>query len=63
MAFNLQWAQGAANSARGWTRALGGEASPEFGFCFREALNGARTAVREGEMVERTLHSKGKANS
>ena len=62
MAFNLEWAKGAASAAHGWV--LNGEQdSPEFGFCFREALNGARVAVREGEAIERALHPERKAGA
>ena len=61
MRFNLEWAKDAAHAARGWVEA-GKEDSMEFQFCFREALNGARSAVREGAMIERILHSKRKGS-
>lgn len=60
MHINLLWATGAANSAREWAQS-GKTAKPQFQVCFREALAGARRAVREGEAIERALAAKGKA--
>lgn len=63
MAFALEWGRGAANTAHAWTLAPGGEANPEFRVCFNHALDGARSAVKAGEAVERILHSKRKADA
>ena len=62
MSFDLEWAKGAASAAHGWVE-VGDVNSPEFRFCFREALNGACRAVRDGEAIERILRAKGKASS
>ncbi len=62
MTFNLDWAKGAGSAAHGWVLA-GKEGSAEFEFCFHEALNGARAAVREGEAIERALHPERKAGA